>query len=101
MLGAILMLGSCGEETAIYKKSQGLCGETWGDTFINYEPEEALAAATTVLDSLGISTETISIDSIDQGAVCVTCHDCPSGFYFVVEAKTEYESELLSLGFQL
>jgi len=99
----IMMLGllaiSCGDDTIVMQKSQGQCGETWGDTFLEYEEGNAIEVASSFLDSIGISSTGLRLDSLDQGVICVTCHDCPNGRYYILEADADDEQTLLDLQF--
>lgn len=101
-----LLALSCNEDTEdqngkllTFQKGQGQCGETWGDTFLDYEPEKAIEAATGLLENLELPAEGMTIDSLDMGAICATCHDCPSGRYYVLTADEQYEQRLLDLQF--
>lgn len=101
-----LVTYSCNEDTEdprddliAFQKSQGQCGETWGTRFLDYENGKGLAAAAQFLDSVNISTNGLRIYSLDQGAICVTCHDCPSGWYYILDAHPDDEQVLIDLQF--
>jgi len=85
---------------ALFQKSKGQCGEQWGDTFLDYELGEARDAAAAMLMQQGIAIHSLTMDSLHQLYVCVTCHDCPSGWYYKLESPLEHEQTLIKLGFE-
>lgn len=97
---------SCQDDTeepnagdATYQKSVGQCGETWGDTFLDYEVGQELTAAKDFLSSENIPFTTMTLDSLQVLSICVTCHDCPSGWFYILRTDAVYEDKLLSFDF--
>lgn len=86
--------------TATYHKSQGQCGETWGEDFLDYEPGTAEDTARELLADMDITITALQMDSLHQLYVCATCHDCPSGWYYILEADVAYSAQLEDLGFE-
>jgi len=49
---------------------------------------------------MDITITALQMDSLHQLYVCATCHDCPSGWYYILEADVAYSAQLEDLGFE-
>ena len=102
ILGTILLLTACGDKVSTYAKSVGQCGENWGTKLISHNGSAVeLSKPMDILDSLNIPRETLTTDSLGPLAVCIICENCPSGWYYLLDAESIHEEQLIELGFML